>query len=142
MLFFIDANGDHNGSFLVKPYPKSSEIETTAYLENLPDNALSNVRCVLYLGCETAMTDQYDSNILRFTYDKGAHFVLGLHDITYVNKNNYFLNGFLNAVNSGKSIEEAITSGILNAEDVYLKTYGCYDEQPVCYIGDVNQTLN
>ena len=91
----------------------------------------------------TGRTDKYNNNLLQETYGKGSHFVLGTLDTTYVNNSDAFLNGFLESIQLGDSIEESIQNGLLNAgPNVNWPTYGRKYYYPIYYIGDVYQNLD
>ncbi len=125
-------------------YASSTATKTNCgYIGALSENALSDLRCALFIGCSTGRTNKSGDNLLDVTYNKGAHFVLGTLDTTYVNNSNAFLTGFLEAVELNYCIEDAIQYALQNAgSNITWPSYGYVGYYPVDYIGDIYQYLN
>ena len=113
------------------------------YIDDLYANSLATQRCVLYLGCNTGVS-RGDNNLVFETFDKGAHFVLGTTQTTYVPDSNNFLLGFLNGISSGYTVESCIYQGILQAGNQVTRTDlpTGKGEYPEIHIGDTGQYLN
>ena len=118
---------------------------TLASVDDLPDNSLNKVRCVLYLGCSTGVS-KIGENLIDETYSKGAHFVLGTTQMKS-SSNSEWLHYFLEYINRGRSIEEAM----LYADECALikykyteddATYTIGDELPKHACGDIKQYLD
>lgn len=80
------------------------------YISNLSNNELSDLRCVLYLGCSTGNDILHSGvtyNTVDATYEKGAHFVLGTTETLYTSHINDWLEYFLRYVEEGESIKDA-----------------------------------
>ena len=87
MIGFYDYNGTLTGGILshsaVAPLSMGSDRKI---INSISDNGLAETRMVLYLGCETGVDfvrtyTRY--NLVDYTYDKGAHFVLGTTEILF-----------------------------------------------------------
>lgn len=83
-------------------------------LSVLPSNSLANLRCVMYIGCNTGVpyeleysSTPFSVNLVDVTFDKGAHFVLGTTKTIYTPGANAWFLAFLEAIQSGESIEDA-----------------------------------
>lgn len=78
------------------------------YINNIPDNGLSQLRCVILLA-DNVGTASDNYNMVDAIYDKGAHFVLGL---TESNMNNgltmQWLDLFWTTIETGVSIQDAL----------------------------------
>lgn len=81
------------------------------YIEDLDDNELSQVRCAMFLGCNTGDSITVNGvtyNLVNATFEKGAHFVLGTTEKLYTNQINDWVEYFLDNIKNNKSIQEAI----------------------------------
>ena len=80
------------------------------YISSLGYNELSDLRCVIYLGCSTG--DDFISNGIAYntvdtTYNKGAHFVLGTTETLNTGQINNWLEYFLGYISDGENIKNA-----------------------------------
>ena len=138
---FYDNNGLITGSIVARPLV--SCIGEKKIIGNLDDNALAHTRMVLYLGCQTGAQHTSGYNLVDVTFDKGAHFVLGVTEIIYNTHVNDWLEYFLTAIDEGANVSIAISlaqqalgrievegeNGMINA----------YEPFPIYYKGDMNQ---
>ena len=102
------------------------------YIEDLPPNALSSLRCVLLLGCETAV-NKNQSNLVDAIYEKGAHFVLGTSARIDNAVADAWQEAFMESIAAGNTIEYSINeaASALN-----------YTGVDMIYVGDTAQYLN
>lgn len=116
------------------------------FISDLSHNALTDLRCVLYLGCNTGgdiTQNGITYNSVNVTFEKGAHFVLGTTASINNSQGNSWLKFFLNHINNGESIGEALD----NANDEFGSftltnedgTVTNIDGLPIYYIGDDRQ---
>lgn len=152
MIAFKDDDGARYGGIFVNQvigdsmrYPHSDQY----CIDALPENSLSNLRIVLYIGCSTGANRTINGvtyNLVDATYEKGAHYVLGTTQTVYTNNSDDFLEAFLNSVNEGKNIQLCIQHAIeatgtnVTLEDEDGNEYkGSY---PIYSIGDEKQYLD
>lgn len=138
---FYDANGNSHGDIVA--YPR---IQYSIF--NLDDNALSSLRCVLYIGCSTAtdyQTGDETYNLLDESFKKGAHFALGLSEDTYVPQADLWLQRFLESTTKSdvNTIEEMLdyadsNFGSLSFTDIYNNSI-TVNGLPYIYRGDTQQ---
>ena len=138
---FYDNNGLITGSIVARPLV--SCVGEKKIIGNLDDNALANTRMVLYLGCQTGAPHTSGYNLVDVTFDKGAHFVLGVTEIIYNTHMSDWLQYFLEAIDEGANIDTAIyvAQDIINAIQVTDENgvVHTYDPFPIYYKGDTNQ---
>ncbi len=114
------------------------------YVDELPDNSLSNARCVLLLGCKTGVT--YDAsdlypNLVKAYYDAGAHFVLGTNDLLYYEAEVVpFLQGFTTELNNGGCINDCVNAGISKIRE-YLNSSDFANDQDIPYKNELLERL-
>lgn len=119
------------------------------FLSDLGNNALADLRCVLYLGCNTGgdiTRNGTTYNSVDVTFEKGAHFVLGTTASINNSQGNSWLEFFLNHINNGESVGEALD----NANDEFGDFTIMSDDGeiiiiqglPIYFIGDDHQLLN
>lgn len=80
------------------------------YISDLSNNELSDLRCVLYLGCSTGddiIHNGVTYNTVNATYEKGAHFVLGTTETLNTGHINDWLEYFLRYISDGENIKDA-----------------------------------
>lgn len=119
------------------------------YIDSLPNNSLSSLRVVLYIGCSTGKDITKNGityNLVEATYNKGAHYVLGTTQTVYTNNSDDFLEAFLNSVNEGKNVKlsvqhalEATGSNVPLVDEDGNEYNGSY---PIYSIGDEKQYLD
>ena len=111
---FQNTDGTSNGRIAATQI--SSQETNYYYVDELTDNALSNVRCALLLGCKTGQTYEASDlkpNLVKAYYDAGAHFALGTNDILYYDEEVVpFLQGFTTALSQNKNINECVAAGV------------------------------
>ena len=124
------------------------------YISDFDENQLALNRCVLYLGCSTGLdytNSQGTYNLVDATFEKGAHFVLGTTETIYADDGNNWLEYFLDSINEGSNIQDAIedANNCLgnvnipcgedeNGETISRTVYGL----PIYSVGDDTQYLN
>ena len=128
-------------------------ISNAWYVNCFADNSLAQARCVVYLGCKTG-TDYINSNgtynLVDETYKKGAHFVLGATEIMFSSYNDEWLKLFLENIQDGLCIKDAIEQANLSLGSVSVERYDdngspyyvSLDAFPCYYAGDTKQYLN
>ena len=112
--------------------------------DDLADNSLASVRCVLYLGSCTGLDDTSTGthySLVDSTFIKGAHFVLGTTDIVFPDDVENFLLGFFWGLSLGCDIQGCIGWGLQGAGDVYLPSSNTYGPFPIVYNGDTYQRV-
>ncbi|MBE6607040.1 MAG: hypothetical protein E7633_00590 [Ruminococcaceae bacterium] len=116
ILFYQTTDSNFTGAILANELVSSSvsakykiSAYTTTDTDTLSNNALKSMRCVLYVGCSTAKNYKSYGNLVDETYNQGAHFVMGtLRDIKS-EYNGYWLRYFLDAIDRGDNIQEAVS---------------------------------
>ena len=140
-IVFHDLTGESAGVITVNRMVNSTE--NSGYIWDLEDNELSQLRCVLLMGCNTgvsAVLGNQSVSLLNAMYNKGAHFVMGTTKITYVDRDNVFLGTFLKCMKDGENIKTCMEQAI--SEVGYrLWDDGLWDYYPLVYIGDTEQYL-
>ena len=135
LIAFYNDNGIESGRILAG---NSSNTSTRYYMSTLPDNSLASLRCVFYLGCKTANTNDNntpentsdDTNLLEATYEKGAHLVFGLTERVEDDNLMKWVECFKNKV-----LDTTIPLSL-----VITYTNIQYDDEfPISFIGDTNQ---
>lgn len=109
---------------------------------DLPDNALSNLRVVLYIGCQTGVDVSIDNttyNLVDDTFNKGAHFVLGTTEDVYISDANVFLHYFISHINAGHTVGDSVQKGIT---EVGTNSFYTHNSFPIYKIGDEKQYLD
>lgn len=136
-------------SYIDAPFPSY----TVYSISDCSPNELAIQRCVLYIGCNTGVTQERGGrafNLLDSTFAKGAHFVLGTTDTTYSNQTNPWLEYFLDDVNNNSTIYSRIAYANrelgwvdlpVDPEDESLGTHSVFG-LPCVTVGDGNQYLN
>ena len=118
--------------------------EDNKYISSIEANGLNHARAIIYFGCETGKTFNRNNlsyhNLVDETFEKGAHFVLGVEEVIYANHHNEWLEYFLDAINSGMNIVESVeyaknTLGPITVEGVN------YAKIPLYTRGDDSQYL-
>ncbi len=117
----------------------------TPSIDDCQKNQLAHARCVLYLGCQTAVDCNMTGigpiyNLLDSTYNKGAHFVFGFTDILYISDVNDFMAGFLSGVNN-ENIFECLRLGVAQAGSDVTLSNGTTGSLPYDLLGDYKQFL-
>ena len=124
LLVFGDENGLHNG-FLTAfdgSYNYPVQGDATVYsIDSLDENALAHMRCVIYNGCETGLTTTLngtDYNLVDATYDKGAHFVLGVTEILPVVWEEEWFRLLITHLDSSYSVGEAVEKATMDFSNI------------------------
>ena len=135
---FTDDDGNVYG--YIEAY-HTTNTDTSKSLLTCTNNELSNLRCVLYIGCSTAYELSNNArvyNLTKTTYELGAHFVLGTTESVFTRECNIFLEAFLEYSEAGFNIGESVSYAIEQAaNDIYSEEYF-----PVQCYGDTYQKLN
>jgi hypothetical protein len=113
------------------------------YVSDLSANALCLSRCIIYLGNNTGADclggDGEYYNLVDATYDKGAHFVLGIRGNISATEKNEWIAAFLEGIELYKTINGAL----LYVEEWFDYAYNGEDLGFEIYSrGDGNQYLN
>lgn len=78
----------------------------------------------------------YGESFLDILYDKGADFVLGTYDTTYVGDSDNFMYYFFYYLNLGYSVSDAIKFAQSKTGVVNIPSYGISSTFPVIYKGN------
>ena len=119
---------------LIADYETSGGRINQYYAFDLDENALCLSRCIIYLGDDTG-TSMNGYNLVDITYEKGAHYVLGVQGTISAAAKNAWLGAFLDAINSGNTINSAVEMANLAASRLD-STFTTYSR------GDGDQVLN
>lgn len=127
------------------------------YIDTLPKNALSQARCILYVGCQTGANNSPNKggrNLVEDTFAKGAHFVVGMKNIMNHGTNSRWLEGFLDAIGAldssvltEKNISEALVYAEVKSRPIKIKytsadtEYTTVETFPLKKMGDEFQYL-
>ena len=142
---FHYASGAIAGRIIVSPQAGAGLSSPQYYISDFSNNALANLRIVLYIGCETGVDVALDNvtyNLVDETYEKGAHFVLGTTQEIYQNDALLFLNGFLDGISKGLTVGESINNGLNSIPDAKYIVDNQPVKLPLHYIGDDKQYLD
>lgn len=112
VISFNDDDGEDYGMICVNPWYATGD--DNRYISNIHDNGLNHARVVLYVGCDTG-EDWERSNLAQYnlideTFEKGAHFVLGIKGAIWTSQVNGLIGFFLDGVAVGKSLNDCIPS--------------------------------
>lgn len=152
MIAFIDPNGVLKGSISVNTWVKAGS--DNQYISAVPDNGLNHARIVIYLGCNTGLpyvrNDWSEYNLVDDTFNKGAHFVLGVTAIICNNHMNNWLEYFLDELALGSNIDDSILEAKrrIGPISVDLNNNGTLEENeiypamPLYTVGDKLQYLD
>ena len=108
-------------------------------IDSYPANALAKQRCVLYIGCSTGsdfIINNTGHNLVTYTYNKGAHFVLGTKRSTLSSQNNTWTRAFFTQAASGGSLSRPTIQSCIYAANL-AQDYST----TLYYIGDTSATL-
>lgn len=106
-------------------------------IRSLNNNALSNLRCFISLGCWNGY-GSLETNMVQAVYNKGASFALGWNHTTYIPHIQCWYMDFLDNIENKQNIATAIQ----NTDYYYFYLYyrSISDGQRY-YLGDANQFL-
>ena len=118
------------------------------YISMIDYNGLSHARAIIYLGCETG-SEVGAYNIVDKTFEKGAHFVLGIKQIVCDDDLDDWLKYFLKGIAQGKNIDETMDYVDQNVRDFDVtwkddngQTHTTvYETMPIYIRGDSSQYL-
>lgn len=141
---FYNEEGEATGAIIADDSIISPAIPL-ASIDDLAENSLNKVRCVIYLGCSTGVSLNGE-NLVDETYSKGAHFVLGTTMIMSTATNCEWFEHFLYALNRYYSIEESIAYATAETTVIHATTsldipYQTLDYMPLYTKGDAKQFL-
>ena len=152
MIAFIDTQGVVKGSISVNSWVYTGDDRK--YISSIQDNGLNHARMVIYLGCNTGApyvrSSLSEYNLVDDTFDKGAHFVLGVTKIICNNHMNDWLKYFLDELATGANIENSILEANMRTGTIsvdlnnnqVLESNEIYTEMPLHTIGDKLQYLD
>ena len=131
-----NTNGDsvHNGYITAN---SGIGLSNSYNIDSLGTNELANARCVLYIACRTGMTRYVGANTVNLvdsTYNKGAHFVLGIKTDTVSGANDKWVKAFFTQAAAGSPATKLINyiDYANNQQDFRSILH---------YVGDVHQSL-
>ena len=106
---FFNDEGENRGCIAISSSFATGEDlgSDKKYISMIEYNGLSHARAIIYLGCETG-SDEGIYNIVDKTYEKGAHFVLGIEEIVCDDDMDIWLEYFLEGIAQGKNIKDAM----------------------------------
>ena len=154
LIGFYDDEGTCTGVILAHSSVASLSTPSNREIINaLSDNALSDLRMVIYLGCETGVSfvrNYTEHNLVDYTYDKGAHFVLGTTEVMFNTTINELLQVFLDvlcvnseisyAINFANDYVGNVTYPRYNSSGHYIGDFT--GPMPLYYRGDTSQFIN
>ncbi|MBQ2308466.1 MAG: hypothetical protein II373_02705, partial [Clostridia bacterium] len=152
MIAFYDSKGNLTGSISVNS--KVTSGTDNKYISSIQDNGLNHARIVIYLGCNTGSTYVWGSlsqyNLVDDTFDKGAHYVLGVEIIVYTIHTNSWLDYFLENLATGCSVEDSVFYATESLGDIMVDANSDgnfsdnerYDAIPLYTRGDGSQYLD
>lgn len=106
----------------------------TSDIRSLNNNALSNLRCFISLGCSTGYGD-FSTNIVQAVYNKGASFSLGWNNVTHCPAIHMWYEDFLGNIEDKQNIATALQ----NTDYEYW--FNTISDGQRYYLGDANQFL-
>lgn len=121
--------------------PSASTATDMKYISDIEANGLSHARAIIYLGCETGANHSEGSvNLVDRTFNKGAHFVLGVEVVVYASHHNEWLQYFLENIEQGYNIEDSIYYATEDLGGIIVEGVN-YTEIPLYTRGDSSQYL-
>lgn len=127
-VYFFNSAGSSTGRIIADSSYAINSADRA--INSLPANALAKLKCVLYIGCSPG--DWYEEySLIRSTFDKGAHFVLGPKETIYTVDGTSWTKYFLNKAYSGGTIRQCIDHA-----NYYEPDLGA-----IYYLGDTFKTL-
>ena len=113
MISFNDDDGEDSGIISATVWLGGSG-ERNRHISNIQANGLNHSRVVLYVGCGTGETWEKNAvaryNLVDETFEKGAHFVLGIQGTIYQSQLEGLIKYFLDGVSQGNSVANCIPS--------------------------------
>ncbi|MCL2488857.1 MAG: RICIN domain-containing protein [Oscillospiraceae bacterium] len=121
-----------------RPPPPSTAIVWP--INELPVNQLANLRCVLFVGCKTGLTDPILGNLVNEAYNKGAHFALGFKTTVHFVDGYCWVPSFLAKAATGEKINECIYQACKDSppRDYWLN--GVHVVTPGLFLADLYYT--
>ena len=147
-LSFQNQQQEHNGYISV--YSNYSSNYSVFYINDLPNNSLSNMRCAFLIGCLTG-EENGEYNLVDEFYNKGAHFVLGSKELLAPSAGNDFIRAYNSKVLYSDSVDDLLnrinemcTFTLIEDYDGdgYSDGFKYSDVFPSYVVGDVYQTIN
>jgi hypothetical protein len=135
-------------------------IYNSMYINQQQNNKFANAKCVLYMACEAGATytgTNGSYNLVDETFNKGAHYVLGITTKIQSFQVDDWLGSFVQRLTEGYDIKECVRfaneqSGVLQiptgqyiyneVTQTYEQIYNPHDGLPIHDIGDDTQYLN
>lgn len=114
-VFISNCHGDSDGIIVGEEMTKYS-------VNQLPDNDLSGVKCVVFISCETGLGGESADNLVNSIYNKGAQVVIGFRE-EIGEIGDAWGDGFMAALRAGKNIHEAMLAG----DEAGLTEWGSYE---------------
>lgn len=113
-----------------------NDTSSGIYISDIEDNGLAGVQCVMLMGCSTGLKNQNGDSFLDIFYEKGVQFVLGTFDTTGLTSSDAFFVEFLNELNQGTTIEDALLEAKDLENKATLYSYGTTGDYPILYRGN------
>lgn len=126
-VYFFDSSGNPEGRIIADT---SYGDSTDKAINSLSTNALAKLKCVLYIGCSPGRS-RGSYNLVKSTYNKGAHFALGPTQPVYTKDATSWTKYFLNKAYDGGTIRQCIDNANYYEDDLGL----------LYYFGDTYKTL-
>ncbi len=145
VVYFDSSEGNTTGSIAVLGMAGDGSDKIVIW--QFENNELASQRCTFYIGCRSGVDYMTNTNLIDATFDKGAHFVLGIREIVTVGASEQWLQHFLVRIYAGDSINAACDYATSETGRVWIKNYSTneeyyIDEYPIYTVGDGSQYLN
>ena len=142
--FYKEENGAGICTGSISTNVWSSTGEDNKYIISIEENGLNHARAIIYFGCNTGATN-YGSpgaatNLVDETFEKGAHFVLGVEAVINTNHHNEWIRSFLENIEQGYNIEDSIYFATEELGSITVEGVS-YTEIPLYIRGDDSQYL-
>ena len=112
MISFNNDDGEDSG--IISATTWLGNREKDRHISSIQANGLNHARVVLYVGCGTGETWEKNAvaryNLVDETFEKGAHFVLGIQGTIYQSQLEGLIKYFLDGVSQGNSVANCIPS--------------------------------
>lgn len=128
-LWFHTYTNNWENSYISAMYQHDND--PTYFVDSISSNGLSNLKLAVFSCCQTGEND-YDSNMVGSTFKRGAHYVIGHTQITFVGPDYQWMVLFLAAIDDYKSIYDAM-------EEADNAMYNNPSYGPNSRIGNLNQ---
>lgn len=140
---FQDSNGDYIGSFILL---KSGGIYNSD-IEELSNNALSNAKLIMYVGCHTAAGGVWDAsqrNLVVVSTNKGAKVAVGFTESINCKGANTWTGYAFKHLSNGENVDRALNKAVADTKEKHwiLEGAGSLKIDSMLYRGEWNLTFN